>query len=256
MTVVVGIPPDGHGPALELAVALARAAGEDLVACVVIPAPWPPSAAKVDAEYRAHLEQVAREALAALPPVDVPATTVVQHARSVRSGLVEVAVERSAAFLVVGSPSAGVLHSSPVPVALPRGRVAGVSRVTAAYGGTGDDVMTAAADVAARLGVPLRVASFAVRSRPTLTAGVGTAPEAAIVQQWVDEIRAALGEETVVGYGESWAEALADVEWTDGDVLVVGSSSTGPVARVFLGSRASKIVRSAPVPVVVVPRMK
>jgi nucleotide-binding universal stress UspA family protein len=35
---------------------------------------------------------------------------------------------------------------------------------------------------------------------------------------------------------------------------VVGSSSSGPVARVFLGSRSSKIVRHAPVPVVVVPR--
>ena len=39
-----------------------------------------------------------------------------------------------------------------------------------------------------------------------------------------------------------------------GDVLVVGSSSIGPVARVFLGSRAAKIVRHSPVPVVVVPR--
>ena len=62
------------------------------------------------------------------------------------------------------------------------------------------------------------------------------------------------GVETVVGHGETWAEAIDDVEWADGDVLVVGSSSIGPVARVFLGSRASKIVRVSPVPVVVVPR--
>ena len=40
----------------------------------------------------------------------------------------------------------------------------------------------------------------------------------------------------------------------DGDVLVVGSSAIGPVARVFLGSRATKIVQHSPVPVVVVPR--
>ena len=62
------------------------------------------------------------------------------------------------------------------------------------------------------------------------------------------------GLESVVGHGESWAEAVEDVEWDDGDVLVVGSSALGPVARVFLGSRASKIVRHSPVPVVVVPR--
>jgi nucleotide-binding universal stress UspA family protein len=58
----------------------------------------------------------------------------------------------------------------------------------------------------------------------------------------------------VVGRGESWEEAIEDVEWEDGDVLVVGSSSIGPVARVFLGSRATKIVRHSPVPVIVVPR--
>ena len=59
---------------------------------------------------------------------------------------------------------------------------------------------------------------------------------------------------TAIGRGESWEEALEDVEWDDGDVLVVGSSTIGPVARVFLGSRGAKIVRHSPVPVVVVPR--
>jgi len=36
-------------------------------------------------------------------------------------------------------------------------------------------------------------------------------------------------------------------------VLVVGSSPVGALARVFLGSKAIKIVRYSPVPVVVVP---
>ena len=58
----------------------------------------------------------------------------------------------------------------------------------------------------------------------------------------------------MIGHGETWDEAVEDVEWADGDVLVVGSSSLGPIARVFLGSRAAKIVRHSPVPVVVVPR--
>jgi nucleotide-binding universal stress UspA family protein len=39
-------------------------------------------------------------------------------------------------------------------------------------------------------------------------------------------------------------------------VLVIGSSELGPAARVFLGSRATKIMRHSPVPVVVVPRQK
>ncbi len=60
--------------------------------------------------------------------------------------------------------------------------------------------------------------------------------------------------ETVIGQGETWAEALDDIGWEQGDVLVVGSSGIGPVAQVFLGSRATKILRHSPVPVVVVPR--
>jgi len=60
--------------------------------------------------------------------------------------------------------------------------------------------------------------------------------------------------ETVIGRGGSWQEALDDIGWAEGDVMVVGSSELGPVAQVFLGSRATKIVRHSPVPVVVVPR--
>ena len=62
------------------------------------------------------------------------------------------------------------------------------------------------------------------------------------------------GDELVVGHGADWAAAMEDLAWADGEVLVVGSSAAGPIARVFLGSRSSKIVRHSPVPVVVVPR--
>jgi hypothetical protein len=49
-------------------------------------------------------------------------------------------------------------------------------------------------------------------------------------------------------------KALDSLSWEEGEVLVVGSSRLGPVARVFLGSRTTKIVRSSPVPVLVIPR--
>jgi nucleotide-binding universal stress UspA family protein len=292
MTMVVGIAPDGRGrAALHLAGMLARSADDDLVLCAVVPAPWPPSPA-VDAEYRAHLERTANEALdeaRARLPADISATTLVHHARSAPAGLLELAEQHDATVIVVGSSSAGafgrvalgsvtdgLIHSSPIPVALSsRGYrckpVARVMRVTAAYGGAegGDDLVVAAAGVAARVGASLRLASFAVRSRPPYTSGVGREAEEAMIKQWAQEVeaagRAALdrvghlpavrqGLEAVIGYGERWEEALEDVDWRDGDVLVVGSSSMGPVARVFLGSRASKIVRHSSVPVVVVPR--
>lgn len=57
----------------------------------------------------------------------------------------------------------------------------------------------------------------------------------------------------VVGEGVSWGKAIWDVDWSDGDLLVVGPSSSAPAARLFLGSRASKILRSAPVPVFMAP---
>ena len=84
---------------------------------------------------------------------------------------------------------------------------------------------------------------------------MGARDGAAADRRWpVADCRPFRTSSSVVGRGENWEEALEDVEWADGDVLVVGSSSIGPVARVFLGSRAAKIVRHSPVPVVVVPR--
>jgi nucleotide-binding universal stress UspA family protein len=98
---------------------------------------------------------------------------------------------------------------------------------------------------------------------------LGTEQEDAVLADWVAEVRAAADEalaavksqpdapselESVIGIGNSWAEAIDDIEWAEGDVMVVGSSSSGVVARVFLGTRGTKIVRQSPVPVIVVPR--
>ncbi|WP_028922415.1 universal stress protein [Pseudonocardia acaciae] len=293
MTLVVGLPREGRAKSvLQLAALLARSTGDDLVICSVVPAPWPPGFARVDAEYQADVERGAREALdAALGTARLPATTVVSKARSTPAGLLEVAERHGASMLVLGSSPAGplgrvslggvaerVLHSSPIPVALaPRGfrcRPDGVlTRVTAAYGpGEGsEELVASAARTAARAGAGLRVASFAVRPGTMLTAGVGGRAEAAVVAEWTEDIEraqhavldriAALPSpprtrETAIGHGRDWYEAVADIGWADGDILLVGSSSDGPLARVFLGSRASKIVRNAPVPVIAAPRAR
>ena len=60
--------------------------------------------------------------------------------------------------------------------------------------------------------------------------------------------------EASVVSGRDWEDALDSLLWEDGEVLVVGSSRLGPVAKVFLGSNSTKIVRSSPVPVLVIPR--
>jgi nucleotide-binding universal stress UspA family protein len=281
VSLLVGFAPDGRGKGvLHLAAMLARSSGDDLIVCAIIPAPWPPGPARVDAEWRAELERTAQEALGRARerlPEDIPARFLVRHARSTPAGLLEVAEEHDASVIVtghVGSTTGRLLHSSHVPVALaPRGfrarAAARVARVTAAYGGADDELVVAAAGVAARVGASLRIASFVVRARPPYTSGVGREADDSMVAEWVREIeanaRAALDAveglpavprelDAVIGHGETWEDALEDIEWEEGDVLVVGSSSIGPLARVFLGSRAAKIVRHAPVPVVVVPR--
>jgi nucleotide-binding universal stress UspA family protein len=291
MTMLVAYAPDGHGRAvLHLAGMLARSAGDDLLVCAVVPTSWPPSPARVDAEYQQAVDRAAEDALESARsrlPDDIPAATRVHRARSTPAGLLELAEEHDATLIVAGSSGSGgqgtvtlgsatsrLLHSSPVPVALaPRGfRVrpgARVERVTAAFGSGADDLVVGAAGVAARVGATLRLASFAVRPRSPYTVAVGREADDSAVREWVSEIEAAQHDvlerlremrsvpdecESVVGRGESWEDALEDVEWADGDVLAVGSSSIGPVARVFLGSRSAKIVQHAPVPVVVVPR--
>jgi nucleotide-binding universal stress UspA family protein len=293
MTMIVGYAPDERGKAgLHLGAMLARSAGDDLVVCTVVPAPWAPGMARIDAEYRGYLDAAADQALGlarSLVPDDVPVRYERRSSRSAPAGLLEAAREHGANILVAASSASGafghvalgsvtdrLVHSSHVSVVLaPRGYRtkpdARVTRVTAAYGGTPDSehLAVAAAGVAAQVGVELRIASFAVWTRPAYTMRLGTDAEDRVFAEWTRQIEGSVASaltkveglpkaprsvETVVGRGTSWTEAMDDVPWGEGDVLVVGSSELGPVAQVFLGSRASKIVRHSPVPVAVVPR--
>ncbi|RYU09684.1 universal stress protein [Nocardioides iriomotensis] len=295
MTIIVGYATDERGgAALNLGVMLARSSGEDLLVTCVVPAPWVPGMARIDAEYRSALNDTADSALdqaRAGIPADVPARFVRHSARSAPVGLLELAARRAADLVVLGSSSAGgfghialgsvsdrLLHSSPVPLAVaPRGyrcRPGGtVDRVTVAYGESSqaESLVVAAGSVAALMHAALRIASFAVWSRPDYTTTLGTDSEDLVLQEWTEKVRQSAGAalaqvqelaevphdvETVIGRGRSWVEAIDDVGWRDGDVLVMGSSELGPAARVFLGSRATKIMRHSPVPVVVVPRQK
>ena len=292
MTMIVGYAPDGRSRgSLDLMGMLARSGGDDLVVAAVVPSPWVPGMARVDAEYRDRLDAMADATLEearAHAPEGVETRFVRHSASSAAGGLLELAEQHDARLLGLGSSSAGafghvvlgsassrLLHSSPVPVALaPRGfhskPDARVTRVTVAYGGSSsEELVVAAAAVASDVGASLRLASFAVWASPEYTTTLGTDAEELVLQQWTAElgsqVEGALAqveelerpptlEDTAIGRGARWSEALDDVDWQEGEVLVVGSSGLGPVARVFLGSRATKIVRHSPVPVVMVPR--
>ena len=291
MTILVGYPINRRAKAvLRMAEMLARSSGEELVVCVVIPAPWMPGLSRADEGYRSYINESADAALAQaradLAP-DVPAKFTTVDARSAPSGLMQAADQYKSTIIAVGSSDAGqfgyitlssvadrLLHSSPVPVAVsPRGfRAQGgkVGRVTVAFTGDKESgvLLRAAETLATRFGAQLRLVSFAVQLSPPETARF-RAEGAAVMAEWTATIRSAAKEaleaernpgqqpaesEVVIGHGEDWKEAFEDVEWRAGDVLLVGSSESGPVARVFLGSRAGKVVRHSPVPVLGVPR--
>ena len=141
-----------------------------------------------------------------------------------------------------------------------------LTRITAAYPGTADTlhVVERSEALAARLGVPLRVVTFAVRGRTMYPPEVGLDAETSILRSWAlasREALAALKSNGIVDddvvlqvvTGNGWDQALDAAEWEDGEVLAIGTSPQGGIARVFLGSKGTKIVRHSPVPVLVLP---
>ena len=292
MTVVVGYLAGKSGTApLNLAVGAARTLNTSLTVATIVPKPWTtPSPARVDAEYAAWADQLAADSakeaaryLDALPlQLDVRYHS--HSHRSVSGGLIEVVSELDAQLLVLGPSANGqfgqvvvgstadrLLHSCPVPVAIaPRGyrepRTGMLTRLTCGYPGTPEtvDVVKRTYALAKLLKVPLRVITFAVRGRTMYPPEIGLHAEDSILAVWKEEAGAMLTKlrtdgvvgdevELAVVSGNGWDQALDDAEWQDGEVLTLGTSPRGEVARVFLGSRATKIIRHSPVPVLVLP---
>ena len=144
---------------------------------------------------------------------------------------------------------------------------AGFTRATCAFRADRGVALGAArrtAEICAETGASLRVATFGVLGQqmyPPEVRGEHQMLDAFVTDtsKAQDAAVAALpggGEdvETLVATGRDWPEALGRLDWQDSDVLVVGSSPTGILARVFIGTNATRIVRHSPVPAVVVPR--
>ncbi|OCB54129.1 universal stress protein [Mycobacterium vulneris] len=292
MTVVVGyLAGKGGASALHLAVGAARTLDTSLAVATVVPRPWlTPSPARVDAEYAEYAAQLAassaeqaRQHVAALDDrLDVSFHKFAH--RSVSGGLLEAVAELDAELLILGSASEGrlgqvvvgstadrLLHSCPVPLAIsPRGyrrpKSGALARITFAYPGTPEAVAVVqrVTDLSRRLDTPMRMVTFAVRGRNMYPPTVGLHAEDAILQEWAKQAQQAmtrLKDDRVIGddvelqvvTGNDWSEALDAVDWLDGEILAIGTSPGNAVARVFLGSHGSKILRHSPVPVLVLP---
>jgi nucleotide-binding universal stress UspA family protein len=151
-----------------------------------------------------------------------------------------------------------------VPVVLaPRGYSpssdARLRRVTCAFAGStrSRTAFDAAVQLSRRHDVPLRLTTLVVRDRQMYPSQVGYDAERLVAEQWRAQAEEAQNRalatlpedvpvEAGVVSGRNWEEALDSLPWEEGEVLVV--------KRVFLGSSSTKIVRSSPIPVVVIPR--
>jgi nucleotide-binding universal stress UspA family protein len=292
VTVAVGyLAGKGGRSPLYLAVEAAKTVKTSLTVITVVPRPWmTPSPGRIDAEYAQYAEQLAaNSAKEAQEYIDSIADGLevnyhkVAH-RSTSGGLLEAAEEVKAEVLVLGSASDGkfgqvvvgstadrLLHSSPVPMAIaPRGyrgsKAGGLTRITAAYPGTPETlhVVERVAALGERLGVPMRIVTFAVRGRTMYPPEVGLSTEDSILEQLASHARETLAQlksngiigkdvDLQVVTGNGWDEAIDAADWQEGDLLAIGTSPVGGIARVFLGSRGSKILRHSPVPVLVLP---
>lgn len=296
MSLVVGYGPHNNDrSAIELACQLARSLPLDVHAVSVVPQGWgTPAAAGTDREFEqwaaSEGDLSAAEAAADLaehPGITGDAKWI--SGRSVPHSLIERAKDLEATALVVGSShdaEAGriglssktdrLVHSSPIPVAIAPALYRtdqAVTRVTVAFRDdeAGHALLSRAARLTQQANAHLRIATFIVTPpRRPVTARINH-PEAPIISQW--KVQATAAQERAVKYlvdqgidpssiettlaeGVDWARAVRALTWEDGDILIVGSSQTNPLARVFLGSSGTKIIRYAPVPVIAVPGLE
>ncbi|WP_125615201.1 universal stress protein [Specibacter cremeus] len=269
MRYVVGYRPDDRGAdAIALGSVIAKTQGAALDV-VYVSDKGGPAAAERDALERRALRLV---------PDDVPARFEVRAAESFTAGLIAAAKDAEALLIVVGAASNGIfkrftvgsvanglLHASPIPVALaPRGynRRDKFSRLTAMVGTREgwQGVVDVGIAAAGRRRVPLRLVSVVELDQLQqddfdLDNALSPARQHTNTVLAGAAARLPDGDVTVtLAHGRSIEAAIDGIGWKAGEVAIVGSSRLAENNKIFLGSTANKILRALPVPMVVVPR--
>ncbi len=291
MTVLVGFSASKQSDdSLNLATQIAAVSGGPVVAVAVVEDPGPQIGNPVEQEFLEQLlartEAALRSALRRFPGgADIP--VVVIPGKSTAAGLIAQAREHGATMVVVGSSSSGLIgrlalgsvttrlvHTAELPVAIaPHGYPplpSRITRITAGYGGAADEngLLAGSAALAQKWSVPMRVVSFTVRPPEAFGASAVPVAEQMMVDRWVDqtrnEVAAELAKvrerialpdvEMVIGTGADWPAAIGEVSWQHGELLALGSGAAAQRSQVFLGTAASRILRSSPVPVLLMPK--
>jgi nucleotide-binding universal stress UspA family protein len=175
---------------------------------------------------------------------------------------------------VEGSVTTDVLRSAHLPVAVaPRGYTVDartlVRRVCCAFSGSSTSASLArrSADLAQLLGVPPRLTTLVVRDKQMCPTGavydaqniVSNAPReqvlealTVLIEHWESPV-SLCGE---IGDGNTLKAAFDSLLWANTELLVVRSSSLGPLLGVFLGSNSSKMAHNSPMPCLIMPRVE
>lgn len=264
--------------ALELGIAMARLTAAELRLCLVLQRTGSGSAKiyAATSDFETLLETQAGQWLAdaiALVPEDVIATGHLVWSDSTTEGLIAAVDDFRADRIVVGaardgilnrftigSVAGGLLHASPVPVALaPRDyRATAVSRVTCAIGTRPgwEALLDSVAALTEGLDVDLRFVTLvevdAAHQKPPTVADSAAHLES-VLGYYARHARGGGTVTTEVGEGTSVESAVEALDWRRDELAIVGSSRLAAPRTIFLGITAHRMLHALPVPLIVVP---
>lgn len=270
---------------LALGIRLARTLEAHLDICMVLPPDRVVPGLVPNDGYDDVLVGQARkwlsEAVAAVP-ADVTAEAHISFNESFAEGLIREAEALDALAIVVGAAGDGLidrhsigsvtsdlLHSAPVALALaPRGtRHSTTERVREVTCAVGDRpgaalLLDHAVRASAAAGTPLRLVSLiALDPEPRRSDDThDTMRERALrhAEHTLDIAQSQLPQgfpvKALTADGPTVEAAVNQLDWHDGDLIMVGSSRLAQPRRLFLGSTAAKMLRVLQVPMVVVPK--
>lgn len=284
MRYVVGITMDKRGrDAVSLALSLAQSTLTshpvelDLVH-VLRGVPPEQAGSKPEREYQKLCLEEAEQWMAKthdLIPKTIRSTTSVHFADSMAAGLIDKATSRPCDLIIVGAASHGplrrftvgsvanaLLHASPVPVALAPSGYLPPSRLTRLSCALG---MRPGAEVALNVAthssvihdVSLRLISLiALDARSEDAERTDAARDHAkkLLLRASQSVADATEVMVDVAHGRSIESAIEKLTWDDGEIVLIGSSRLAKNRSIFMGTTANKMLRSLPVPMVVVPR--
>ena len=203
----------------------------------------------------------------------VEVETHVAHDTSITQGILRTVERLGSRAVIIGAGSGagqpvaanaivgGLLHASPVPVAMaPRNyrksAFETLASLSAAIGPRpgAHEVAVEAAEAVHRVGLPLQLVSLVSLSEDKSLHVDGFDEAERVLAVAARRVGDRAEVTTVIGQGRSLKRAVKKLEWDERTALLVGSSRLARGRTTFLGSAATRMLSSLPVPMIVVPR--